>query len=56
MMEIGEGNKHLDVIHISLHISRQNEKNLNSTKIRSILIMIIQIQNMTIKLIQSNLF
>jgi hypothetical protein len=30
MMEIGEGNKHLDVIHISLHISRQNEKEVNA--------------------------
>jgi len=49
MMEIGEGNKHLDVIHISLQISRQNEKNLKSTYIRSIII-IIQIQNMNIKL------
>jgi hypothetical protein len=40
-------NKHLDVIAISLQISRQNEKNLKSTNIRSI---IIQIQNMNIKL------
>jgi hypothetical protein len=31
MMKIGEGNEHLDVIHISLQISRQNEKNLKST-------------------------
>jgi hypothetical protein len=44
-MEIGEGNKHLDVI----HISRQNEKNLKSTNIRSIIITI-QIQSMNIKL------
>jgi hypothetical protein len=28
-MEIGEGNEHLDAIHISLQTSRQNEKNLN---------------------------
>ena len=48
-MEIGEGNKHLDVIHISLQISRENEKNLKSTNIRSIII-IIQIQSMNIKL------
>jgi hypothetical protein len=31
-MEIGEGNKHLDAIHISLQTSRQNEKNLKSTE------------------------
>jgi hypothetical protein len=51
-MEIGEGNKHLDAIHISLQTSRQNEKNLKSTNIRSIIIIIIiiQIQNMNIKL------
>ena len=48
-MEIGEGNKHLDAIHISLQTSRQNEKNLKSTNIRSIII-IIQIQNMNIRL------
>ena len=48
-MEIGEGNEHLDVIHISLQISRENEKNLKSTNIRSIII-IIQIQSMNIKL------
>ena len=50
MMEIGEGNEHLDVIHISLQISRQNEKNLKSTNIRSIIIIIVQIQSMYIKL------
>jgi hypothetical protein len=33
MMEIGEGNGHLDVIHISLQISRENEKNIKSTNI-----------------------
>jgi hypothetical protein len=52
-MEIGEGNKHLDAIHISLQTSRQNEKNLKSTNIRSIIIIIIiiiQIQNMNIRL------
>ena len=48
-MEIGEGNKHLDVIHISLQISRQNGKNLKSTNIISVVI-IIQIQSMNIKL------
>jgi hypothetical protein len=48
-MEIGEGNEHLEVIHISLQISRQNEQNLKSTNIRSIIILI-QIQNMNIKL------
>jgi uncharacterized protein YqfA (UPF0365 family) len=48
-MKIGEGNEHFDVIHISVQISRQNEKNLKSTNIRSIII-IIQIQNMNIKL------
>jgi hypothetical protein len=31
-MEIGEGNEHLDVIHISLQISRQNEKKLKTNK------------------------
>jgi accessory colonization factor AcfC len=35
--------------HISLQISRQNEKNLKSTNMRPIII-IIQIQNMNIKL------
>jgi hypothetical protein len=49
-MEIGEGNEHLDAIHISLQTSRQNEKNLKSTNIRSIIIIIIQIQNMNIRL------
>jgi hypothetical protein len=41
-MEIGEGNEHLEVIHISLQISRQNEQNLKSTNIRSIRIYTIQ--------------
>jgi hypothetical protein len=40
MMGVGEGNEHLDVIHISLQISRQNVKNLKSTNIRSIIIII----------------
>jgi hypothetical protein len=48
-MEIGEGNEHLEAIHISLLISRQNEQNLKSTNIRSIIILI-HIQNMNIKL------
>ena len=48
-MGVGEGNEHLDIIHISLQISRQNEKFFKSTNIRSIII-IIQIQNMNIKL------
>jgi hypothetical protein len=47
-IEIGEGNKHLDAIHISLQTSRQNEKNLKSTII--IIIIIIQLQNMNIRL------
>jgi hypothetical protein len=37
-MEIGEGNENSNVLHISLQISRQNEKNLKSTNIRSIII------------------
>jgi hypothetical protein len=49
-MEIGEGNENLNVLHISLQISRQNEKNLKSTNIRSIIIIIVQIQSMYIKL------
>jgi hypothetical protein len=49
-MEIGKGNKNLNVLHISLQISRQNEKNLKSTNIRSIIIIIVQIQSMNIKL------
>jgi hypothetical protein len=36
-----EGNQRLDIIHISLQISRQNEKNLKSTNIRSIIIKIL---------------
>ena len=44
MMEIGEGKKYLDVIHISLQISMQNEKNRKPTNKRSIII-IIQIMN-----------
>jgi hypothetical protein len=48
-VEIGEGSKHLDVVHVSLHISRKNDKNLKSINIRSIII-IIQMQNMNIKL------
>ena len=39
-MGVGEGKEHLDVIHISLQISRQNVKNLKSTNIRSIIIII----------------
>ena len=50
MVEIGEGSKHLDVVHVSLHISRKNDENLKSINIRSILIIIIQMQNMNIKL------
>jgi hypothetical protein len=49
-MEIGEGNENSNVLHISLQISRQNEKNLKSTNIRSIIIIIVQIQSMYIKL------
>jgi hypothetical protein len=37
-MKIGKGNEHFDFIHISVQISRQNEKNLKSTNIRSIII------------------
>jgi hypothetical protein len=43
-VEIGEGSKHLDVVHVSLHISRKNDENLKS------IIIIIQMQNMNIKL------
>jgi len=47
MMGVGEGNEYLDVIHISLQISRHNEKNPKSTNIRSIIIIIL-IENMNI--------
>ena len=50
MMGVGEGNEHLDVIHISLQISRHNEKNPKSTNIRSIIIIILKHEYMNIKL------